>query len=128
MILGPSRAFRKRALRLSLLAALAAACATVTGTVTGPVSGPLHVYEARWCAPPWFMPLAYVISVPLGVVMGMTTGVAADVGFVLSGGEYGVSGYPRFSDIFHPTTAEWGHYQPVDAQVGHREPGFDGSR
>jgi hypothetical protein len=114
-----------RALRLAALLpllALASGCATVAGTAAGPVTGPLHASEHSRGAPGWFMPFAYVLSVPLGVLMGFTTGVAADVGFVLSGGEYGAPGHPRFGDVFNPTAAEWGRYEPVEVLAEHGQP------
>jgi hypothetical protein len=108
------------AVLLPLLAT--ASCATVTGTVAGPVTGPLHASEHSRGAPDWFMPFAYVLSVPLGVMMGFTTGVAADVGFVLSGGEYGAPGHPRFVDVFNPTAADWGRYEPTEVLAEHGQP------
>ena len=118
----PSRALCSSVLCLLLIAPLGAGCATVAGTVAGPVTGPLHAHEFSRYTPPWFMPFAYVLSVPLGALMGMITGVAADVGFVLSGGEYGANGHPRFCDVFHPISGDWGRYQPVDVLGEHNEP------
>jgi hypothetical protein len=91
----------------------AAGCATVVGTVTGPVTGPLHADQHSRGAPPWFRPFVYPLSVPLGAILGFCTGAAADVGFVLSGGEYGAPGYPGFDDVLDPTAANWG--RPTDA-------------
>ena len=102
-------------LSLALLTCLVLpGCATIAGTVAGPVTGPLHVDQYSRGAPPWFVPLAYPLSVPFATILGFCTGVAADVGFVLAGGEYGAPGHPRFRDVFDPTAADWGRYEPVD--------------
>jgi hypothetical protein len=97
-------------------------CATIAGTVAGPVTGPLHASEHSRGAPPWFMPVAYVLSVPLGIVTGMFTGVAADVGFVLAGGEYGAPGHPPFAAVFDPLAPDWGRYEPVEVLAEHGQP------
>lgn len=111
-------------LRISCaLLALAAlpGCATVVGTLAGPVTGPLHAEQHTHGAPPWFVPLVYPLSIPFGVICGFTTGVAADVGFVLSGGEYGAPGHPPFAAVFDPTSPDWGRYR-ADAVLAERDP------
>lgn len=113
---------RLEALALSLLLAATPACATIVGTVAGPVTGPMHASEHSRGAPGWFMPVAYALSVPLGVLTGLITGVTADVGFVLSGGEYGAPGHPPFSAVFDPLAPDWGRYEPVEVLAEHGQP------
>jgi hypothetical protein len=97
-------------------------CATVAGTVAGPVTGPLHADQHSRGAPPWFVPFVYPLSIPFGVILGFCTGAAADVGFVLSGGEYGAEGHPRFADVFDPTAADWGRCEPDEVLAAHGQP------